>query len=644
MLQQVPQSDHRGSGWQGVSLVAITYVYFLIFPQFAFLKRLTAWGVAGTAFNAVMATMAIGGILFSLISLRIGICGAPVLRLRIGLCLCGTAAFATLLPLSLASCLSVSFFIGAGLGLLTVTLVTHLRHWMGARNTLLKVGVGTGTGYFVCNIPIVFSASPTHQAAFAGMFCVIGFLLTLGQMPVAPVASAMKNKGTASLRGIPLVAIVGSFAALIWLDSAAFFIIQNSPLLKSGTWAGDTHLWLNAFLHLAAALVSAWLLGKRGASFVLPAAFVALGGACLLMANPGNLSLASVAYPIGVSFYSVALVAYPSLLSLAQSDAARGREAGWIYAIAGWIGSAVGIGMAQSLGHVPLAFVCIAGAVVLLPPALGTGLLRKREFALPLLLLVVAYPISRVLASEGQSTPHSQVERGRAIYISEGCINCHSQYVRPSSPDVLMWGPVKSAEEVHLQRPPLIGNRRQGPDLSQVGLRRSALWLKMHFYDPREVSGASVMPSYGFLFRDQRGDDLVAYLVSLRGPGDQAHLDEESAWRPSKEAIDAADAKTGEQLFHRFCSTCHDAGGETRWQGHFKRLPPDLTVGPYLHLRPSQGSAENLAHIAQIARFGVPGTDMPGHEYLSENELASLSLWLSQKIAQPSQITSFARP
>ena len=31
----------RNSGWRGVSLVAITYVYFLIFAQFAFLKRLT---------------------------------------------------------------------------------------------------------------------------------------------------------------------------------------------------------------------------------------------------------------------------------------------------------------------------------------------------------------------------------------------------------------------------------------------------------------------------------------------------------------------------------------------------------------------------------------------------------------------------
>jgi len=55
--------------------------------------------------------------------------------------------------------------------------------------------------------------------------------------------------------------------------------------------------------------------------------------------------LASVFYPIGVSLYSVALVAYPSLLAPASSPAERGRKAGWVYAVAGWFGSAMGIGM-----------------------------------------------------------------------------------------------------------------------------------------------------------------------------------------------------------------------------------------------------------------------------------------------------------
>ena len=65
-------------GWQGASLVAITYVYFLIFAQFAFLARLASLGVAGAHLKAVMGAMAFGGVLFSLLafyrrSLRAGI-------------------------------------------------------------------------------------------------------------------------------------------------------------------------------------------------------------------------------------------------------------------------------------------------------------------------------------------------------------------------------------------------------------------------------------------------------------------------------------------------------------------------------------------------------------------------------------------
>ena len=44
-----------------------------------------------------------------------------------------------------------------------------------------------------------------------------------------------------------------------------------------------------------------------------------------------------------------------------------------------------------------------------------------------------------------------------------------------------------------------------------------------------------------------------------------------------------------------------------------------------------------MTRLEQIAKFGVPGTDMPGHEYLSDQQIASIGLWLSHLIAQPSQ-------
>lgn len=299
----------------------------------------------------------------------------------------------------------------------------------------------------------------------------------------------------------------------------------------------------------------------------------------------------------------------------------------------------MGIGMGRNLGYVPPLFVLAAGTVLLLPPLLKFLLQRKRESALTVAVLLAAFYLDHMLLAARASPPLSQAERGRRVYISEGCINCHTQFVRPNSPDVLMWGPAAPLQQLRQQRPPLIGNRRQGPDLAEVGGRRSAVWLKAHFYDPPEVSGASIMPSYGFLFRDRRGDDLVAYLASLKTTGAEQHRTAEMLWSPSSSAVAQANANDGELLFRRHCATCHSADGRTRliWQSDFKRLPPDLAVGPFFYLPPSGPAAGRLNRLAQIAKFGVPGTDMPGHEYLSDNEIASLALWLSQLTAQLSQ-------
>ena len=161
------------------------------------------------------------------------------------------------------------------------------------------------------------------------------------------------------------------FTALVWLDSAAFFIIQNSPVLKAGAWQGDAHLWRTGLLHLAAAMVSAWLLARRGFSITLGLALAALGAACFLLLDPARVPVAAFLYPIGVSLYSVALVAYPSFLMTTGSQAVRARSAGYLYAIAGWIGSAMGIGMGQNLHHVPQ-IVCGRGGGPL-PGAVALG-------------------------------------------------------------------------------------------------------------------------------------------------------------------------------------------------------------------------------------------------------------------------------
>jgi cytochrome c oxidase cbb3-type subunit 2 len=479
-------------------------------------------------------------------------------------------------------------------------------------------------------VPGFFNASPEVQSLAAGLLCIAAIGVTFAPSPA--IAEAQEFRPPSSL---PFFLALACFTALVWLDSAAFFIIQNSPQLKSGTWQGTSHLSVNGALHLVAAIASAWLLQRKGLLPVLSWAFVALGAACLLLRNPDQVLLASVFYPVGVSLYSVALVAYPALLAPAASDAERGRIAGLLYAVAGWAGSAMGIGMGQHLGQVPITLVAAAGAVVMLPQVLNLLRVRKREVTLVAIVMVAAFFLDRLVPAVKVSAT-TRVERGRQVYISEGCIHCHSQYVRPNTSDVLMWGPVTTIADLRRQNPPLIGNRRQGPDLSQVGARRSALWLKAHLCDPAAVSYASIMPSYGFLFRDERGDDLVAYLESLHSGESAQQQSLKIQWQPAAEAFAQANAHDGEQLYIVHCATCHDAAGVTRrkWQSEFSRVPPDLASGPFRHFSLSDASTRRLIDIARITKFGIAGTDMPGHEVLSDGDIASISVWLQQNIRQ----------
>jgi len=614
------------AGWQGAVLVAVTYLHFLIFAQFAFLGRLAAWQLNPLALKLTMGSMAIGGVCCSLLVPRLQPLLGSRRLLRLGLLLCAASAFLSLLQLRLAAAIPAGFLVGAGAAILTVTLATHVRDWCGESFLLPKVAIGTGVGYLICNLPYVFRASSSTQALGSGLLCLAALAIPLKS--AVTCAESIDQHPIQISRSSALL----FFFVLIWLDSAAFYIIQHSQTLKSGTWQGTSHLVAIGLLHCVAAIFCGLVLNRKSFYAILCAAFFFLAVACLLLHSSFLLTTASIFYPVGVSLYSVALVAYPSLLSGASSVRDRSRIAARIYAIAGWIGSALGIGMAEHMGQVPIAFLLFAGCVLLTPALRSFLLVRGREVAAIALLLLVALLLKSSLPTQQAIAPADSIQRGRQVYIAEGCIHCHSQYVRPDSRDRLLWGPALPTALIHSQRPPLIGNRRQGPDLSQVGSRRSSLWLRMHFIDPPEVSGASIMPSFAVLFRDQRGEDLVAYLSSLK-TADSALAAERLDWQPSMQAEGAANLQRGEALYGQFCATCHNANGQTRQRGKtfFSRQPPNLLLDPLLHVSQTDSSIVLRKQLAQMIRFGLPGSDMPGHEYLNEQEIASLAYWIAHQ-------------
>jgi len=91
-------------------------------------------------------------------------------------------------------------------------------------------------------------------------------------------------------------------------------------------------------------------------------------------------------------------------------------------------------------------------------------------------------------------------QRGRRVYLREGCWYCHSQYVRPVTGETRRWGPVSEAGEYAYDVPHLFGTRRIGPDLTRNGLKYGDEWHYAHFWNPRMLSEDSIMAPFRGLY------------------------------------------------------------------------------------------------------------------------------------------------
>ncbi|MEO5716654.1 MAG: cbb3-type cytochrome c oxidase subunit II [Luteolibacter sp.] len=577
-------------------VVAAVYGYFLIFAQFSFVELLRSGGATLMQEKIALGAMAVTGMAAGFFAAWRG---ASPRMVRGALALAALSAAAAPYWNSMPGALVVGVATGAALGMATVGLAALVPAWCG----VAWVGLGTGLGYALCNFPAIFTQPPTGQAWVGVSFALIGMLA---------VPSATEWRVKEVVRIFPLWGALALFTALVWMDSAAFFIIQHSDDLKSGTW-GDGLLWRNAAVHLSVAIVAGlWL--ARGGARVLPAlAWVLLAVAALAVNHETTRDYTGWFYPAAVSLYSTALVAWPGWFSGAGDSREAGWRAAWLFAIAGWFGSANGIGMAQTLQTVPPVFVAGAGAVVI-GVMVFSDLKRWKSAA-----AVGAVILAGTLVPKSESPSRGDAAgRGRQVYLAEGCIHCHSQYIRPGSLDEENWGPVRKVEDVLKGEPVLIGNRRQGPDLTNIGARRSEAWLKIHFINPQLLAPGSAMPSYAHLFDSGKGDDLVRYLKQSGVDHMSDVMAKASAWKPTGTA-----AGDGKKLFTTHCAACHGSNGLGNGPVSLDlpRKPANLVAGPFVWTPPS----ETLdLRIAQIIKFGLPVTDMPGHETLTDEDILAL--------------------
>ena len=193
---------------------------------------------------------------------------------------------------------------------------------------------------------------------------------------------------------------------------------------------------------------------------------------------------------------------------------------------------------------------------------------------------------------------------GRDVYQREGCVNCHTQTVRPLRTEVMRYGDYSKAGEFFYDRPFLWGSKRTGPDLAREGGKRPDAWHLAHYENAQAVEPRSNMPPYGWMKANKLDAASVqAHMDALGLPytaqqiaelGTRTELDALVAYtqqlghavaKRSAGGFDLAARNpfgnspgaiaAGARLFEASCSVCHGDEG----QGG---LGPSFTNGEFL--------------------------------------------------------------
>jgi cbb3-type cytochrome oxidase cytochrome c subunit len=257
----------------------------------------------------------------------------------------------------------------------------------------------------------------------------------------------------------------------------------------------------------------------------------------------------------------------------------------------------------------------------------------------------------------------AQEWRGREIYKREGCVYCHTQFVRYQ--DREGGEMVQAGDYVNLppytHQPHLLGTERTGPDLSNIGGKYPDAWHWAHHTEPRSVKPGSIMPTFSYLKEDEMRD-LIAYLQTLgrerelaarrRGSKPQpAAATEEGAatkdpiawleapqemrdeWVRVSKNVDtdnSAIANSGRGIFMQNCAVCHGVTG--RGNGP---ISASMIKKPANFTRPYYKAYKDSLWFWRV-KEGVAGTRMPRWgRSLSEQQMAYLVAFLKTLPADP---------
>ena len=234
--------------------------------------------------------------------------------------------------------------------------------------------------------------------------------------------------------------------------------------------------------------------------------------------------------------------------------------------------------------------------------------------------------------------------KGRALYVQNGCVYCHSQSIRS-----IDWGlgaaRIAQAGDYLYDRPILLGSERTGPDLSQEGGEHPDDWHTAHFTNPRFTRPLSIMPVFKFLGQEKM-DVLIRYVQGLGLKDADIRMKRQRFWK--NESIDAyekgpeANVKwlhqmvpegwrnvpnpypttpvglaRGHKIYQDFCLGCHGPVGDGMGPAQPYIYPPPLNFT----ILKNRGVSGGILYY-QIMN-GITGTAMP----YFKRELESEKIW-----------------
>ena len=213
--------------------------------------------------------------------------------------------------------------------------------------------------------------------------------------------------------------------------------------------------------------------------------------------------------------------------------------------------------------------------------------------------------------------PYTPLElAGRAIFVSEGCYNCHSQMIRPMVAETKRYGDYSKPGEFIYDRPFQWGSRRIGPDLAREGGLRPSKWHWDHFQNPSFISEGSVMPSYEHLLTEDLNFGMIQDHVMTASYLGAPYSDEEIA------NAEALARRQGEVIAAEIVSQGGPAAMHEKKAmaliAYLQRLGTDIFKTPEKPEKPEKPGAE--AGNADQDAEATSAADVPENQTSSEGD------------------------